>query len=777
MKFAQTTLLAAIFVIATSSFAADIYVNQATGNNGNDGLSSGAAVQTIARGLDVLVAENASSFGGHTVHVAAGTYIDDPIAELGNAHFGANTNRNSIVADGPVTLQNNAGTSIYTAIAMVSGGANANMNIDGFDVVGYASGIGNFQATQFTVSNCTFQTTTMGYSQTQGGWASTFEDCVWNGAARGFQFYKNTGDVTFRNCIISTVGGDLGVGLNNSGDPGNAAIKFEGCILNGNKSSWGAGIEADSFFTFTRCTFMNLKGQAVNFNDSSGGEVVNCVVRGFESSNGLIFANEDDGNVLRNTVITNCVLGITGGGEVSNDYNNFYDNGTNYDESFEAGPNSISADPLFVAPGAADFRLSAGSPCIDAGDPSDPVPALGGDVVDIGPIEFGSSAPTPALGDDIWVDADDGDDSNSGTSVTDAFATIARGLTELAAVNGGTSGGHVVHVLDGTYTDDPISVNASHFGGSIRNSIQAEGNAVLNSTGASAFGVKISNDGRQANNLNIKGFTVNYPNGYSGFYATATTVEDCHFDGGGATSASLGLGITEGGWDAVFRNNDFVGFLRGIQLYKNVGGIKILNNTFSDFSHHSDGLGAIFFSGTAGSPVTMDGNVFNGDKPGQHAVGMGVEMVGGTPSFVVFTNNILKNFRAIGLNIAGSCDGIVNNNTFVNVSGNALGYGGGASDVTEARNNIFVGNTTGIGVSAGTVDNDYNNFFNNGEDITGDEKGANSTTHDPLFTDADNCDFSLQAGSPSIDAGDPAFELPLDCGGGCVIDQGAALDS
>ncbi len=773
MKFAQTTLLAAIFLVATSAFTADIYVDQATGNNGNDGLSNAAAVATIARALEVLANyQSDMGRGGHKIHVAAGTYIDDPIAEVGEAHFGTNDNRNSIVADGVVTLQNNAGTSIYTGIQMTSAGSNANMNIDGFDVVGYASGIGNFRATQFTVSNCTFQTTLMGYSQTQGGWASVFEDCVWNGAARGFQFYKNTGDVTFRNCIISTVGGDLGVGLNNSGDPGNAAIKFEGCILNGNKSCWGAGIEAGSFFTFTRCAFMNLKGQAVNFNASSGGEVVNCVVRGFETSNGLIFANSDGGNVLRNTVITNCVLGITGGGAVSNDYNNFYDNGTDYD-GFTAGPNSISADPLFVAPGAADFRLSAGSPCIDAGDPSDPVPALGGSVVDIGPIEFGSSAPTPALGDDIWVDANDGDDSNSGTSATDAFATIARGLTELAAVNGGTSGGHVVHVLDGTYTDDPIAVNASHFGGSIRNAIQAEGNAVLNSTGASAFGVKISNDGRLGNNLNIRGFEVNYPNGYSGFYTNTSTVEDCLFNGGGATSASVGLGITEGGYDTVFQNNDFVGFLRGIQLYKNVSGIKILNNTFSDFSHHSDGLGAIFFSGTAGSPVTIDGNEFNGDKPGQHAVGMGVEMVSGTPSFVVFTNNILRNFRAIGLNIAGSCDGIVNNNTFVNVSGNALGYGGGASDVTEARNNIFVGNTTGIGVSAGTVDNDYNDFFNNGTDISGDSTGGNATSHDPLFTDAANGDFSLQAGSPSIDAGDPAFELPLACGGGCVIDQGA----
>ncbi|HCN09307.1 MAG TPA: hypothetical protein DIT01_15375, partial [Lentisphaeria bacterium] len=72
MKFAHTTLLAAIFVIATTTFAADIYVDQATGNSGNDGLSAGAAVATIAHGLVVLADQNASSFGGHTVHVAAG---------------------------------------------------------------------------------------------------------------------------------------------------------------------------------------------------------------------------------------------------------------------------------------------------------------------------------------------------------------------------------------------------------------------------------------------------------------------------------------------------------------------------------------------------------------------------------------------------------------------------------------------------------------------------------------------------------------------------------
>jgi|GEM_PF-3153956 hypothetical protein len=778
MKFAHTALLAAIFVIATSAFAADIYVDQATGNNGNDGLSTGAAVATIARSLELLVDQNASSFGGHTVHVAAGTYIDDPIATLESQHFGADDNRNSIVADGVVTLQNNAGNSISTGIKMNASGPNANMNIDGFDIVGYESAVGNFKATQFTVSNCTFQYNTMGYSQTQGGWGSVFENCVWNGPNRAFQFYKNTGDVTFRNCIFNISGGDLGAGLNNDGGPGDAAIKFEDCLLNGNNKTYGIGCEAGSFFRFTRCIIMNTKGWGINFNATGEGEVINCVIRGFESAttNGVRFAKDGGANIIRNTVITNCVIGLNnmGTGTASNDYNNLYNNGTNY-EGFSAGPNSISSDPLFVAPGAGDFRLSAGSPCIDAGDPSDTVPAFGGSIIDIGPVEFGSTAPPPALGDDIWVDGANGDNSNSGTSATDAFATIERGLTELAAVNGGTSGGHVVHVIGATYTDDPILVNSSHFGGSIRNTIQAEGNAVLDSTGAAGnFGVRISNDGRAGNHLNIRGFEVNnYPNGYSGFYAAATTVENCRFNGGGATSGSIGLGITEGGWDAVFQNNEFVGFLRGIQLYKRVSGIKILNNTFDNFPSGGDGLGAVFGSGTAASPVTMDGNVFNGDRSGQLAIGLGAEEAAGSTSYVVFTNNVLKNFRVFGLNISTNCNGIVNNNTFYNVTSNALKYGGGAADVTTARNNIFVNSVTGIGVSAGSIDNDYNNFFNNGTDISGDSMGANATTHDPLFSDPANGDFSLQAGSPSIDAGDPSFELPLACGGGCVIDQGA----
>ena len=50
-------------------------------------------------------------------------------------------------------------------------------------------------------------------------------------------------------------------------------------------------------------------------------------------------------------------------------YNDVWNNfGGNY-IGLTAGAHDISADPLFINSGS-DFHLSAGSPCIDAGDPS-----------------------------------------------------------------------------------------------------------------------------------------------------------------------------------------------------------------------------------------------------------------------------------------------------------------------------------------------------------------------------------------------------------------------
>lgn len=62
-----------------------------------------------------------------------------------------------------------------------------------------------------------------------------------------------------------------------------------------------------------------------------------------------------------------------------------------------AAVGNISADPLFVnntGDHTGDYHLTASSPCIDAGDPADAVPAGGGSRIDIGAYEFTKATPT-----------------------------------------------------------------------------------------------------------------------------------------------------------------------------------------------------------------------------------------------------------------------------------------------------------------------------------------------------------------------------------------------
>ncbi len=114
----------------------------------------------------------------------------------------------------------------------------------------------------------------------------------------------------------------------------------------------------------------------------------------------------------RNNIFARCGSGIRfRGGIVPGsstigtvvDYNLFHLNGADVlaapaDLALLAHPMSgnclgSSCDPRFVSPATGDFRLQAGSPAIDAGDPESPVPLGGGARVDIGRFESGAGTP------------------------------------------------------------------------------------------------------------------------------------------------------------------------------------------------------------------------------------------------------------------------------------------------------------------------------------------------------------------------------------------------
>jgi len=98
---------------------------------------------------------------------------------------------------------------------------------------------------------------------------------------------------------------------------------------------------------------------------------------GVDIRNNLVFSNQGNYGVaiLASSSVIVC------------DYNDLYGNWFDTYMGVTPGPGSVSEYPL-TAGYLENYRLLPGSPCIDAGDPSMPVPYGGGSVIDIGALEY-----------------------------------------------------------------------------------------------------------------------------------------------------------------------------------------------------------------------------------------------------------------------------------------------------------------------------------------------------------------------------------------------------
>jgi hypothetical protein len=146
-------------------------------------------------------------------------------------------------------------------------------------------------------------------------------------------------------CAISN---NVATGLGNGG--GAAYCMLRNCIINGNSAASGGGGQSN---TMWNCL---VTGNAGSPGGASGGTFYSCTIAGNvgPATGGI----GGFGAAVFNSIVYS---------NIPNNYSSF-STGYNCCSTPLIGPlKSITASPRFVNPNAGDWRLSFGSPCIDAG--------------------------------------------------------------------------------------------------------------------------------------------------------------------------------------------------------------------------------------------------------------------------------------------------------------------------------------------------------------------------------------------------------------------------
>ena len=120
--------------------------------------------------------------------------------------------------------------------------------------------------------------------------------------------------------------------------------------------------------TVTNCTFSGntaFRGGGM-YNSENHPSVTNCTFSGNTAKNGRALAFDSNNQQSpSDLMMTNCIL-WDGGDEIWNNDGSTITIGYTDVQGGWPGIGNIDADPMFVDPGTGDYRLSSGSPCIDA---------------------------------------------------------------------------------------------------------------------------------------------------------------------------------------------------------------------------------------------------------------------------------------------------------------------------------------------------------------------------------------------------------------------------
>jgi hypothetical protein len=308
---------------------------------------------------------------------------------------------------------------------------------------GRGAGIGLIRSSDATIIGCTINRN-VGYQDSLGAGVYCWQSQVRLAGC----------DMSFNRAPGGLKGGGLYCGGSSAG------IVLENCIASNNRADVGGGIfigstsqaPADSIVEsvrITNCTVAHNTLSGVQAATSTGGGI-HSVTSDIAIRNSIVWYNAGVPVQLVGPASSSPVL-----------YSDI--------ERGYSGQGNIDTDPLFASTGGDDYHLrsmsgrydptggrwvedSEHSPCIDAGDPQDPVgaePLPNGRRINMG--AYGGTVEA-SKGEDPWifhVDRVHGSDSNSGLSRADAFATIQRAVNEAFS-------GDTVMVWPGVYAEEVL---------------------------------------------------------------------------------------------------------------------------------------------------------------------------------------------------------------------------------------------------------------------------------------------------------------------------------
>lgn len=167
--------------------------------------------------------------------------------------------------------------------------------------------------------------------------------------------------------------------------------------------------------------------------------VVNNVIRSCPYA--ISIQSGSSSAIVKNNIIEKNSFGITNSSANGiARYNDFFGNSFNYTGSYTApGAGDLAVDPKYRNASAGDFRLAAGSVCIDGGDPTDPVgdePSPNGNRIDLGAYGGTKNAGAPLA---LPVVVTGSPTNISGTSATINGTVNPNGLSTSAYFEWGTN--------------------------------------------------------------------------------------------------------------------------------------------------------------------------------------------------------------------------------------------------------------------------------------------------------------------------------------------------